>query len=243
MSVGAGFGALQFARRVNRVPPNPYDKTTIVNLFPREIREKKPTLVPGEFVIPAAPKNDFSFIIISPASWFREIDESQPALEIPVNSFELANSIVRDYCNGLVGCDMEDKMPGLAVIPGALTREEIIKNHSDKLEIAKTKQDNWFKELVLLADVLWARTQGNPLAITNDARLAAEMLNLKNKPWLGDVRVFELEPCPACGTMRNPAYPICHNCKTVVNQDKLNALTEVGAIELEKTFKTADVEF
>lgn len=226
MSVGQGFGSLNFSKRVNKVPPNPLDKSTIVTVFPREVRDIKATVYPGVFIIPAAPRDGYNSVIITPASWYREIDDSQPTIEIPINSMELARSIIQDYCNGLIGCDMADVMPGLFHIPGAFTNEELIKvpNFNEMLETAKRKQTNWFKHLITLADIDWARTNGNPLSIPDDARLAAEIVGIKNKPWLNDVLAFELKPCPACGVMRNPSYPICSSCHTIVDKEKFEAL-------------------
>ena len=88
----------------------------------------------------------------------------------------------------------------------------------------KQCQKKWFQELVRLADILWSRSNGNPLSISDDARLACKELNLQNKPWLGDMQQMELVRCIACGSLRNPAYPICQTCKAIVDKEKAKEL-------------------
>ena len=80
-------------------------------------------------------------------------------------------------------------------------------------------------ELIRIADILWSRSNGNPLSISNDARLACEELNISSKPWLGDHQTAELVRCVACGSLRNGAYPICQTCKAIADPElakKLN---------------------
>jgi hypothetical protein len=75
------------------------DKTTIVSIYPNEIIETKPTIQPGRFVIPAGSFEKPSITVVGPSSWWREIDMDQPLLEIPVSSVQIADSVIKDYCN------------------------------------------------------------------------------------------------------------------------------------------------
>ena len=226
MPVGEFPGLLnQRNRRTIRAEVNPLDKSTVVSVLPKLIRERKPTIQPGIFEIEAGTIEKPSILVVGPSSWWREIDENQPLLEIPVSSVQIADSIVRDYCNGLLGCNMGDKMPGLFYVPGEYTLEGIRKNYAALLNKAVENQKRWFLELVQIADILWSRSNGNPLSISEDARLACKELNIQNKPWLGDIQVAELVRCVACGNLRNPQYPICPQCKAVVDKElaaKLN---------------------
>lgn len=194
---------------------NPMDKTTIVSIYPKRIEDVKETLFPGRFVIEAGNYKDPSVTIIEPSSWFRDIDIEQPLLEIPVSSIAVAQSIIVDYCNGMLGCDMNSSMPGMFFIPGEFTKEQILKSYSLKLAETKLKQDSWFKTLVRLGNSLWARSNGNPLVIWDEMRMAARELNQENLPWLKmDIQV-ELVPCFACGTLRNGNYPVCQSCRAI----------------------------
>lgn len=212
--------------RVERAPVNPLDVSTIVSIYPNRIDETKHTLQPNRYIIEAGSYEKPAILHVGSASWWREIDPEQPPVEIPQSSVVVANSVVNDFCNGILGCDMGEKKPGIFWVPGRLKVEELKTNseHKARLELAKIRQDNWYGELVKMADILWARTNGNPIVIGNDMRTAALSLNLKTKPWLQDFQTIQLANCPACGSLRNNNYPVCSNCKTVIDKKKFEEL-------------------
>lgn len=215
-------------RRTVRSEGNPFDKSTVVSIFPKQIIETKPTIQPSTFEIPAGSYDKPAVVIVGSASWWREIDEEQPLLEIPVSSVQVADSIVRDYCNGMLACDMGESMPGLFFIPGEVNLEKLKKDHKPLLDRALQRQKNWYFALVKLADALWARSNGNPLAVADDMRLAARELGI-DKDWIKDYRSVELVRCVACGSMRNPQFPVCPICKAVVDSEAAKKLNLVFA--------------
>jgi hypothetical protein len=225
MQVGEFPGLSQANRRTIRAPSNPMDKSTIVSILPKSISERKATVQPGVFELSPGSYDSPSVLVVGPSSWWREIDENQPLLEIPVSSIQVADSIVRDYCNGLLACNMADQQPGLFYIPGEYTAEKVKKEHSGLMTRAYGQQKKWFMELIRIADILWSRSNGNPLSISDDARLACKELNISNKPWLGDMQTAELVRCVACGALRNAQFPICQTCKAIADPElakKLN---------------------
>lgn len=219
-----GFLMSDLKRRTVRAPSNPMDKSTVVSIFGKHIVETKHTIQPGVFELKPGSYLTPSVLVVGPSSWWKDIDENQPLLEIPHSSIIVADSIVKDYCNGILACDMAENMPGLFYIPGSWTSDEIKKNHKAELDEANRKQRNWFLALVRMADALWARSAGNPLAISDDMKLAARELNFVNKEWLKDSQVAELVRCPACGHLKNPAYPVCSNCKAISDPAKAKEL-------------------
>lgn len=221
--VGEFPGKNAIGRRTIRGPVNPMDKTTIVSIYPAEIIETKPTISPGRFLIPAGSYDNPSIVVVGPSSWWREIDEEQPLLEIPVSSIQVADSVIKDYCNGILGCNMSDAMPGLFYVPGSFTLVEIKKSYKHELDAALVRQRNWYSTLVKLADGLWARSNGNPLAISDSMRLAAREMNL-NKDWMKDFRMVETVRCKACGGLLNPMYPVCPTCKAINDPAKAKEL-------------------
>lgn len=225
MQVGEFPGLEHTNRRTIRSPINPMDKSTVVSILPKRISERKATIQPGTFELNPGTFDNPSILVVGPSSWWREVDEHQPLLEIPVSSIQIADSIVRDYCNGLLACNMADQMPGLFYIPGEYTLERVKKDHQLLLAKAQQNQKKWYLELVRIADILWSRSNGNPLSISEDARLACKELNIQNKPWLGDMQQAELVRCVACGSLRNAQFPICQTCKAIVDPElakKLN---------------------
>lgn len=218
-----GIGGIQNQKRLIRAQPNPLDKSTVVSIYPKAIYERKPTIQPGEFRIPAGTYDKPAILVVGSSSWWRDT-ENDMALEIPHWSTQIANSIVDDYCSGLHCCNMGDAKPGLFHLPGELTVIEVKTNHKADLDRANEKQKNYFKALILEADISWARTNGNPIAISDEMRLAAQEMGAKDKPWIKDFTTYEMTSCPMCGTLRNSAYPICHNCKSVLDPEKAKAL-------------------
>lgn len=230
MSVVGQFPLMSdYKRRTIRAPVNPLDKSTVVSIFPKHIIERKCTIQPGVFEIPAGSYEKPAILVVGPSSWWKEIDENQPLLEIPHSSIVVADSIVRDYCNGLLACDMGDNMPGMFFVPGQHSVESIRKEHKDKLDAAQQRQNNWYAALARMGDALWSRSNGNPLAISDDMKLAARSLNLINKEWLKDSQTMELVRCNACGHLKNPLYPICSNCKAISDPVKAKELGLVFA--------------
>jgi len=206
-------------RRLIRAPINPLDKSTVVSILPKLIDETKHTIQPGRFIIPPGSYDKPALLVVGSSSWWKETDEGQPMLEIPHSSIQIADSIVKDYCNGILACNMGDTMPGLFYVPGNYDVEKLKKEYKKELDEALVRQRNWYSELVKLGDILWARSNGNPLTISEDMRLAANELNLTNKEWLRDVQIMELVRCKACGSLKNPAYPICPTCKAIDNPE------------------------
>lgn len=218
-----------YKRRTIRAPVNPLDKSTVVSIFPKYILERKYTIQPGIFEILPGSYEKPSILVVGPSSWWKEIDENQPLLEIPHSSIQIADSIVKDYCNGIVACDMAENMPGLFYIPGEIGLEELKMKHQKELDTANSKQRNWYTALVRMADALWSRSNGNPLTISDEMKLAARDLNLVNKEWLKDSQIMELVRCIACGHLKNPNYPICSNCKAISDPAKAKELGLVFA--------------
>jgi hypothetical protein len=214
MSVVGQFpGMRELRRRTVRAEVNPMDKSTVFSIYPKEIDEKKWTLDPGRFLVPAGSFDKPASLVVGPSSWWREIDEEQPLLEIPVSSIQIADSVVKDYCNGIFGCNMGDSMPGLFYVPGEHNVDSLKKSFPTLLKNAHTKQQNFYSTLIRWADSLWARSSGNPLTISDDMRMAARELGLSSiKDWMKDFTMLEMTRCKACGTLKNPQFPVCAAC-------------------------------
>jgi hypothetical protein len=225
------FALLNSHQRLIKAPINELDKATIVSILPFKFDDKKDTLSPGRFIIEAAKDGDFSILVIGSSSWWKELEDGQPWLEIPHSSIQMAQSVITDFCNGLFCCDMGDKMPGLFFVPGEFTKKTILtyidsktgQTFLEKLEKARQQQKNWYAELVRQADIMWSRSGGNPIAIDDHARLAADKLGLI-KVWMQDFKSVQMINCKACGQMVNPAYPVCPTCKAIIDAKRAEEL-------------------
>lgn len=225
-------------RVLHQLPRNPADKSTIVSVFPKEIVEDKPTIFPGHFVIPAAVSGDFSLTIVEGSSYYMpSMVEKMPPTEIQVNSAALALSIINDYLSATWLASKGVRGPGVFWVPGAYNRTSILtyKDESGRTFAAlraeaESQQKAWFALIMDFADEVWARSNGNPRGIPEDARIAAEYLGVSStKPWMENTVASVLEHCPSCGEMINLAYPTCKHCHAIVNTVKAKELGLVFA--------------
>lgn len=202
-------------RRTIRGPISAQDKCTVVSIFPRAVNEFKATLQPPRYEMEAGNYDEPSLLIIGTACYWIEIDEQQPLLEVPVPSVLVADSICKDFMNGMLECDMTSATPGLFFVPGEYSVKGVKEKYQPLLDKAKVKQDNWYTKLVRQADSLWSRTNGNPLAIDELMRLAARELK-EERDWVNKMSITStLVPCVACGVPRNEKYPVCPQCKHI----------------------------
>jgi len=215
-------------KRTIRQVPNPLDKATIVSVYPRAIEDRKHTIQPGVFSVAAGTEENPSITVVGPSSWWRDIGDEMPLIEIPTSATVIAESIINDWCNGLLMCDMDASMPGLFFVAGELDIKKIRADYSDALKKAIAKQKVWFNNLVKLADVGWARTNGSPNAISDLMRMAAESLNLRDRDWMKSSIDTEKVKCVACGNLRNPAFPVCSACNRIVD---IKLAKELGIID------------
>lgn len=216
--MASSLGYLDGSTKVaTRSMDNPLDVCTVVSIFPESITERKHTIQPGHFHIEAGSLDSPAILVIKPSSWWRELNEGEPLLEIGQSSIIVASSFVKDWKVGLLGVELGESSPGLFFVTGEKTSGQILKEYPDELEQARLGQKLFYENIVRMADQLWARSNGDPLSISSLQKLAAQELKLKEKPWLKDFNTLELVECPACGTLRNNSFPICTTCHTIVN--------------------------
>ncbi len=217
-------------KRTIRQQTNPLDKSTVVSILPLEINEFKHTIQPGHFYIPAASPENPEVLVVQPASWWRDTGDEMPLIEIPNGSIIVAESLVKDYCQGMLAID-DNSSPGLFFVPGAFTVKQIKENYPDALNTAIQKQKNWFRNLVDMADTDWAASNGSPKVISGLQRMAAEALSLQDRSWMKTTLDIKKVPCIACGNLRNPDFPICGTCNRVVD---VALAKKLGIIETPK---------
>lgn len=225
----AGFEVFN-QRRAIRSAPNVHDKSSIVSIYPRKVVHRNWTIEPGLFPIEAGSYENPSILVVNGSSWWKEIHAEKQVLEIPTGSALIAESVINDWCKSMQ-LVTELQGPGMFYIPGlGVTVEDVKGEYRDKLDFALERQRKWYQELIVVADLLWVHSNGNPRSVDQLAKLAARELGLKDKPWMSLEQHSQLVPCPACGTMRNPSFPVCSNCHTIVDKAKYESLGLVKAV-------------
>lgn len=224
MGLNFDFREMNSRSRQVRRPKNIHDKATIVSIFPKDMSKDFITLEPGYFTIKAGKIDKPSLMTIGSSSWWSGSNPDQPLLEVQVSSVNLAESIIRDIVSGLLCYKVNERQPGLFFLPGEVSLVDLTTKYKNELKHASELQENWYNELIRMANIDWPKAQGNPLAIHDDSRLAANELGRKDLPWMGQFVVQELIPCVACGAPRNPKYPICSSCHSVIDTKLADSL-------------------
>jgi hypothetical protein len=193
-------------------------QATIVSLLPYKLSGAstlKPGLFPSEYTIPAAYKDAPGIAVINNGQRGVYLDSERGTELVIVPGEVIARSIVDDYIISQPGQD-QTCGPGLFFVEGAHKVEEILKGFKDQVEAAATRQKNWWKILVRLADDTWQ--QSHIIAQIGDLdRMACRQLGL-TRDWLDDSpdTIFN---CPLCNTVLSTTSAICYACKVILKPE------------------------
>jgi len=191
--------------------------STVLSICPFETIEIKP-IARGYFKIPAAPKDDFVLVLIEESSYIQRLPATDHNIVVPVASHHIAKSIVDDFINTVIEAS-DEAGPGMMWFDHKLTREQVLKDHSEELKALFERQIQWFKNLCRLADDDWSQYKKIGL-ISGHQRYAAQYLGYK-PAWLPEYNPNSgLIDCPACFSKIDARAVICISCKAVLDKKK-----------------------
>jgi hypothetical protein len=191
---------------------------TIVSYFKKDIFRKHNGIYPGEFLIPAAKNDDPGLLTIGPSVHYVDGKEDMPPTKVTTDSRRMAESIIGDYIFDTAHAIAPgERQPALFFVEGDISVPEIKAKYKPQIESAKKMQNEWFIELVKLADEEWARNPGRHTLIADNARLAARELNL-DRPWMMEAEDIKVN-CKFCKTSVDPDAIICFTCKQVLKPE------------------------
>lgn len=194
------------------------DVATVFSLLPVEVKESKPGLYPGEYLIPPAPaRGDFSLLLVHEGSHFVPQLERAPYQAV-TPAREIAKSLVDDYIEGSLGIE-EDAGPGLFWAIGEYTKEKAKIELKNEIVAAEAKQNRWYVNLVRIADIEWAQHVGNHNVISTMMRHAAKHLGLE-KEWLINPDQLTLVYCPVCRNNVSVHALVCGNCQAILKPEE-----------------------
>jgi len=203
-------------------------KATVVNFLPYVISEKKPGLIPEDFLIPLSDGLIPALLVVSDVRCPIYRGGEQPPFNMTIPGEQLANSIVNDYISSQMGYD-ENSHPAVFWVLGEFTDpKEILTRFKNEIAKAKKKQNNWFHSLVKAADDIWQRYRQHKM-ITDTQRFAARAMGATNKEWYSSPEPVALITCPACKTLVEGNAIVCKNCKVVLNAEEAKKLGLVFA--------------
>jgi len=200
---------------------------SVVNYTPFTYIEKKPSVIPEEYVIPAAVDNEKipGILHIKPAYSRLHIPLQEHIFKVPVSGEALAQDLVRGLVSAFLEYEADVAQPALFCVPGIHTAGEVKLKFAEEIKSAMAKQNIWLMRLVKKADDEWQKFRQHKF-ITDYQRWAAKKLGFK-KEW-GEVSAaapLELDNCKFCGTQIFKSIALCPNCKNVVNPELYKSLT------------------
>ncbi len=230
----------QSYENVNHGIPTTTVKSTVISIVPFMIKEEKPGLIPNEFIIPACADGEVVCKVIDQAIHYVYIDKDRGSMRVIDPSYEVARSIVEDYCNSQLEAGPEQH-PGIMWLPGEWTSEQFEAKYPEKLAALRQIQNNWYIAIVQLGDDDWEKTRQH-YSISDTQRIAAKKLdpeNKRNRPWIminpSDTQPgkIEMTTCPACGSDIPSTVVICRYCSYVLDPERHKAMQFSGAPQID----------
>lgn len=210
------------------------DYATIVSIMPGVFdSEQKPGVYPSAMRIPAAKPGDFEVKYISQAKTpvYRMEGES---IDSYISAFKNALAIAEDYWKNIPGTS-DICHPGVMVLPGKLTKEDVETKYAPQLAQLRVIQTNYFRFLVREADNLWNRHHSHRL-IVDSYRAAARMIGYKAEWNQGDAQLETGLPvtkdCPACWKSIDARSLVCGSCGAILDEEKAKKYGLIGKANL-----------
>lgn len=190
-------------------------KATIVSMLPFDWNREMIGHDPAYYQIPKAERDDFNILVIGDgrSNLYVFDGKSVPRMHLAISE---ANELVDTYIAATLYTDINSR-PGLFVLDGEFTKDQIKEKFGSLLEERREQQINWFNNLIRQADDDWKKARLHRM-ISGPQRAAAESLGLKREWMLTDD--FKLSDCPACGTAIKSNIAVCPVCKAIIDQER-----------------------
>lgn len=208
------------------------DYATIVSIMPGPFEsEQKPGVYPSAMSIPPAKAGDFQVRHISQAKTpvYRMEGES---IDSYISAFKNALAIAEDYWKNIPGTS-DICHPGVMVLPGKLSKEEVEKKFGSQLDQLRVIQTNYFRFMVREADNLWNRHHSHRM-ITDNHRSAARLIGYKAE-WNQGEEQFNrpaTKDCPVCWKSIDSRAIVCGFCSAILDEEKAKKYGLVGKTNL-----------
>ncbi len=193
-------------------------------MIPFPVKADKPGLQPAEYIVPAAVRGGPAVLVVKDGSRGIYLDHDRGSETVMVNAEKIARSIVNDYIISQPASD-SSAGPGIFWVKEERTVGQVREKFPQKLETARKKQNNWWVNLVRLADDLW--TANRKMAQISDLdREACRQLALK-RDWLDD-SPDSIMKCPACTVLISVDSVLCFACHAIIDEERIKDIKFAG---------------
>ena len=181
-------------------------KRTLASVFPIDVRVDRRHNGYTTYVLPAAPKDGVSTLVVTGAIDFGidRTTEPETILERPVPVDVVADDLLRTFSTGQLGAT-DAAGPGICICAGD-------KPTAEEIAAIRTRQTLYFTDLVYSADLMFAR--GESKGILQIHREAAKWLGVEGRPWVQELTPSSTKKCLACAETIQAQARVCKMCRT-----------------------------
>ena len=174
------------------------------------------------YTLDAAPEGGFTAITVDD-TWSAVKDWGTGSLRMaPVPGSVVADNLLRAWSQGRVGTGIDNmRGPGILICAG-------LQPTADEIHQAREKQTEYFRYLVHDADMKFAQDEAK--LISDDHRMAAHWMGIKDRKWSQPMVPKSLVNCPACREEIYSDAVMCKHCRTNIHEFNMQR-TKVVATE------------
>lgn len=180
------------------------DTATLCNIAPEKWPPRYRTYIGSLDIATPGPDELFALTRVTARRGVIDLGDKR-TMEYTISAREIADDIAREI-NGDSG---EGSFHGVFVCAAESPSVEEITD-------ARARLEDFYRRLVLAADLEWERSHSH-LFITDLDRRAARVLKL-DKPWLYDPK--PAAECPACGEKIKHGVAVCRACHAILDAEK-----------------------
>ena len=197
---------------------------TVVSLVPFNLREEKPGLLPGTFIIPASDMKTPQTLKVGTSRHYVYLDQDRGHLPVRTPSTEVAASIVRDYITSQQRVGPEAQ-PAIFWLAGSFSPKQILEDYSELVSESLEKQHRWFTLVCQQADDDWSKYHRHTV-VSDVQRKMAQILgwNPEQHEWMAPNMTAIGTRCPACGTLAMMGAVVCSQCQCILDAEKYKTL-------------------
>lgn len=175
---------------------------TVISVYPLELRLELRHEGSKTYVMAAAPPEGHSQLTVEDTFASVKNFSSGQLYPAPVPAAAVADNLVNSWTKGRVG-----SADGLG--PGVLVCASM-QPTAEEIDRARVQQTAYFRSLVNDADIKF--TKEGALNITDDHRLAAKWMGIKDRKWAQPMVPKSLVSCPACREEVFSDAVLCKHC-------------------------------
>lgn len=198
---------------------------TVVSYVPFLIREEKPGLIPGRFLIEPSDTKEPKLLVLERSIHYVYLDENRGSLQVRDPADEVARSIVEDFNNSQLGIS-DGVHPALFWVPGSHTVKSIQETFPQDVTRVKVAQMKWLTAICRIADNDWNKYHQHNV-VSDFQREAAHLIGWRPEEheWMNKVAAsVQSSNCPACNQLVTPTMVICTNCRCVLKPEDYKKL-------------------